>query len=189
MADEIIRSWATLSEMIKDRAKHNPMYAECVVDQISDVELMSLANRQTFVIDLSEKVKVIYNMAPKLKFSELKKMLTDDNVMYIVVIKEKMSGTNAKSADNLKNCQQFDIKELLFNVSRHTLVPVHEVITGEKIIDDILEKNMIKSRINLPWILKSDAMARYLDLAPGDIVKITRPSPSAGKTVLFRCCV
>jgi DNA-directed RNA polymerase subunit H (RpoH/RPB5) len=32
-------------------------------------------------------------------------------------------------------------------------------------------------------------IARVMGLAPGDIVKITRPSPSAGEYVSYRICV
>jgi DNA-directed RNA polymerase I, II, and III subunit RPABC1 len=52
-----------------------------------------------------------------------------------------------------------------------------------------MEKFMIKSKFQLPIILKTDAMAKYLGLKNGDIIKITRVSPTAGEYVVYRCCV
>ena len=42
---------------------------------------------------------------------------------------------------------------------------------------------------NLPVILRDDAMARYLGLRPGEVVRILRPSPTSGTYVSYRICV
>jgi DNA-directed RNA polymerase I, II, and III subunit RPABC1 len=54
---------------------------------------------------------------------------------------------------------------------------------------EFLRTNMIKSIGNLPLIrFHEDMVARIMGLLPGDIVKITRPSPSAGEYVSYRVC-
>jgi DNA-directed RNA polymerase subunit H (RpoH/RPB5) len=83
--------------------------------------------------------------------------------------------------------QIISLPQLLINIVQHRDVPHHEVITeNEK--KDLLEKYYIKQE-NLPVILRDDAMARYLGLRPGEVVKILRPSPTSGTYVSYRICV
>jgi DNA-directed RNA polymerase I, II, and III subunit RPABC1 len=101
-----------------------------------------------------------------------------------------MSQNNTKMMTGLKlNLQVFDIKLLQFNVSKHELVPKHEVVTDEDEIKRIVEQMCLKNKFQLPIILKADAMAHYLGLKNGDVVKITRVSPTSGEYVMYRCCV
>ena len=41
----------------------------------------------------------------------------------------------------------------------------------------------------LPLILKTDPIARWLYAKPGDILRISRPSETAGKYITYRHCV
>jgi DNA-directed RNA polymerase I, II, and III subunit RPABC1 len=123
---------------------------------------------------------------------ELKKLFEDSEPMdlYILVAKEKLSQNNSKMLTTLKvNLQIFDIKQLQFNISKHVLVPKHDIIRDEKEIKSIIERFSLKSKYQLPIILKTDAMAKYLGLKNGDIVRITRDSPTSGEYVIYRCCI
>ena len=65
-----------------------------------------------------------------------------------------------------------------------------KILSGEIPAHKILADNKIKSKANLPLIkYHEDMIARILALTPGDIVKITRPSPSAGEYISYRVCV
>lgn len=106
---------------------------------------------------------------------------------FIVVARERPA--QGKGADDAaRDVQLFPIKELLYNVSKHEMVPKHEPIRDEKTIQEILKRYRLKSKFQLPLILSSDPMARYLALKPGQLVRIVRPSPSAGTYTLYRCC-
>ena len=71
----------------------------------------------------------------------------------------------------------------------HVLVPKHELLPSSEHAK-FLADNKIKSKANLPLIkYHEDMIARILALMPGDIVKITRPSPSAGEYTSYRVCV
>ena len=83
----------------------------------------------------------------------------------------------------------FDAHTLVSNPLEHVLVPLHEVVPEEEHAD-LLKKYNMKTKLNLPVIrFHEDIIGRILGLVPGSIVKITRPSPSAGEYVLYRVCV
>lgn len=83
--------------------------------------------------------------------------------------------------------QIISIPQLLINIIDHRDVPKHEVM-DEKEKQELLEKYGIKAT-NIPIILRDDAMARYLGLTPGEVVRILRPSPTSGTYVSYRICV
>lgn len=71
-----------------------------------------------------------------------------------------------------------------FDIFKHILVPKHEILTGED-RDKILNNYRVKPH-QLPWILHTDPAAIAIGAVPGDIVKITRESPTAGKYTSYR---
>ncbi|MBU2560825.1 MAG: DNA-directed RNA polymerase subunit H [Nanoarchaeota archaeon] len=67
---------------------------------------------------------------------------------------------------------------------QHVLIPKHKKLS-EKEKKDLLDQ--YKITINeLPSILKSDPALAGMDLQAGDVVKVERNSPTAGKTVFYR---
>ncbi|MBW2997252.1 DNA-directed RNA polymerase subunit H [Candidatus Woesearchaeota archaeon] len=67
---------------------------------------------------------------------------------------------------------------------QHVLIPKHKKLS-EKEKKDLLETYHITIN-ELPAILKSDPALAGTDVDVGDIVKIERDSPTAGKTVFYR---
>lgn len=83
----------------------------------------------------------------------------------------------------------FDAHTLVSNPLEHILVPKHEQVPQSEHADLLKRLNCV-SKTNLPQIkFHEDIIGRILGLVPGDIVKITRPSPQAGSYVLYRLCV
>ena len=71
----------------------------------------------------------------------------------------------------------------------HVLQPKFEVVKKEDHAD-LLKKFYSKKATQFPMIrYHADMVARCLGVVPGDIVKIIRPSPSAGEYELYRTCV
>jgi DNA-directed RNA polymerase subunit H len=73
------------------------------------------------------------------------------------------------------------------DVSNHILVPKHEKCSEA-------EKKAVLKRYNvtiadLPKISIYDAAITDMNLAPGDVVKITRNSATAGKTIFYRVVI
>lgn len=84
--------------------------------------------------------------------------------------------------------QYFVYNELMYNPTKHVYVPLHEKLT-ESEIKILLETYQLKSKSQLPIIFRTDAIARWLGLKHGDVVRITRNNPSSGIYYFYRCCV
>jgi DNA-directed RNA polymerase subunit H len=83
----------------------------------------------------------------------------------------------------------FQSHSLVNNPQEHVLVPKHEIVDKDD-IPNLKKVLNIQSLSNLPFIrFHQDIQARILGAVPGDVIKITRPSPSAGVQVVYRVCV
>lgn len=71
-----------------------------------------------------------------------------------------------------------------FDITKHGLVPKHTLL-NEKEKKALLEKYNIVLQ-QLPKISFTDSAIQHLKPKPGDIIKITRASPTAGQTVYYR---
>ena len=75
----------------------------------------------------------------------------------------------------------------VIKITDHTYQPKHEILPRDK-GEEILKKYNAKPS-QLPYILMSDKGLEDLDVRPGDIIKITRRSPTAGQSVYYRYVV
>ena len=92
---------------------------------------------------------------------------------------------SAKVEARRKNIELISGNELpSFNIFKHKLVPKHEIISKEE-AEELLKKYRIKPW-KLPLIKASDPAAKMIGAKPGDILKITRKSPTAGKAITYR---
>lgn len=81
----------------------------------------------------------------------------------------------------------FTDEELLINVIDHYLVPKHIVLTDEEASQYLKEYKLDKE--NLMRIYTGDPIAKYYNIKPRQIVKIIRPSITAGEEIALRLCV
>jgi DNA-directed RNA polymerase subunit H (RpoH/RPB5) len=82
----------------------------------------------------------------------------------------------------------FQAHTIVNNPMEHVLQPKFEFLPRSEHAE-FLRANNIKSATNLPLIkFHEDIVARIMGLLPGDIVKIIRPSPSAGEYISYRIC-
>lgn len=70
------------------------------------------------------------------------------------------------------------------DITKHELVPKHELLTEEE-KEELLKRYGV-TITQLPRILISDPAIRGLNAKVGDIIKITRYSPTAGKSIYYR---
>jgi len=72
------------------------------------------------------------------------------------------------------------------DVSKHVLVPKHEIVSEEEKAQLI---KMYGSLKNFPRILSSDPQVKLLGAKPGDVIKIVRKSEVAGETIYYRVVI
>jgi DNA-directed RNA polymerase subunit H len=77
--------------------------------------------------------------------------------------------------------------ELNFNIFEHELVPKHEILV-EKEVNDLLEEYHIKP-YQLPYIRASDPAVKWIGAKPGDVLRITRKSLTAGESLIYKYVV
>jgi DNA-directed RNA polymerase subunit H len=70
------------------------------------------------------------------------------------------------------------------DIRRHVLVPKHEILPKSE-VDKLLERYKIQLH-QLPLIKSSDPAAQAIGAKPGDVLKITRKSQTAGVAVVYR---
>lgn len=186
--EDIYRSFNTIIEMLNDRGI---TISEGFDAGQIDSFISNQASKPGFEIVIGGKIRLIYCVANKFKMSDIKKFFENETEydLTIIIVREKISQNNMKQIGTLcNNVQVFLLKELQYNLTKHVLVPKHTVVP-EADIKAIMEKYSLKNRLQFPLILKTDPMARWLNLKSGDVVRITRPSPTSGFYESYRCCI
>lgn len=74
-----------------------------------------------------------------------------------------------------------------FNILKHGLVPKHEVLSEDELKALLERYNITKGQ--LPKILVNDPVVKKIKAKVGDVVRITRESKTAGKSVVYRVVV
>jgi len=149
----------------------------------------NISNTRTNHKKISSKVETIMKTINEDK--NIKKN-TEINIIFIVLdvitpsVKEVIKLLNKKYNIYM---QVFPIKQLMFNVTKHRIVPKHIRIKKLQNKSDFLQSLHIDNLDKLPKILDSDPVAMFIGLRPGEICKIIRPSQSAGIHNVYRYCI
>lgn len=190
---QVVRSWENVRKMLAYRD------AGAVWDDDGDDVISKMrSDGGTFSVVVRPDTAVVFHTA---QYSVKKTDIFDkagDAAHILVVVNTKGTSNSKPNMSTVKAVEHeasakgktvefWTLSETQYNVSEHALVPLHvKVPPGE--VDGLLRTLMVKNRYLLPAISSTDVMARYLLLRHGDVVRIERPSPTAGKTVFYRCC-
>jgi DNA-directed RNA polymerase subunit H len=74
-----------------------------------------------------------------------------------------------------------------FKVSTHFLIPRHELLTKEE--SQQVRERFHSSPSQFPYILVTDPIAKEVGAKPGDFVRISRKSETAGSSTYYRYVV
>ena len=140
----------------------------------------------------NEKIKIFYNTDLKIGINHIKQyiqILNTENIHKTLIIYSGNITTFAKQhIKSEKSCvlDFFHETELYKNITKHYLVPKHEVINQSQ-KKELLAYYNIQTK-NLPKILITDPISRYFGCKVGDIFKILRFDNNM-KTVSYRVVV
>ena len=108
---------------------------------------------------------------------------------HVIALKQymKMKESGEKERRKLR-VSFFSIEMLVINPLKHVLVPKHQIV-DPAYHKELMESLYVTSKSKFPEIkFHIDPIARCIGAVPGDIVKITRPSSSAGEAIIYRVC-
>jgi DNA-directed RNA polymerase subunit H (RpoH/RPB5) len=214
--NEAVKAWETVTEMLADRLEGQgdrpedggatgpdgiepPQGANVVrASGLGDVEIRGLVEEfPTFSIVVAPGFSVVFHTAHSTEKQEVFHAAetgapSGATPHVILVLRNKNTATvkslMGEASSRRVRMEIFSIQELQYNPARHVLVPKH-VQVPKSAEEGVLRTYSVGNRFQLPLILQGDVMARYLGLQHGDIVRIERPSPTAGVAVVYRACM
>ncbi|CAB3984624.1 DNA-directed RNA polymerases I, II, and III subunit RPABC1 [Paramuricea clavata] len=144
--------------------------------------------------DPSDKLFVFFPEDPKVGIKTIKTYCTrmqEESITRAIIVVQMGMTPSAKQAlvDMAPKyiLEHFMEAELLINITEHELVPEHVLMTPEE-KKELLTRYKLKEH-QLPRIQVGDPVARYFGLKRGQVVKIIRPSETAGRYITYRLVV
>ena len=189
MSFKISRAITTIAQMLADRGSPEPklsVLSEADIDELAEASTQGIVR-----VDAGSRDIIFFSH--KTKSSDIAKAASDTAEQRlgksILVTIEPLKKTQKAAAVAAfgPTHESFTITELSINISRHTLVPRHEIVPSDQ-VQSLPIISMVSSLSQLPLIKRSDAMAKYIGARPGDVVKVTRVCPTAGTQVAYRLC-
>ncbi|KZS92502.1 DNA-directed RNA polymerase RPB5 subunit [Sistotremastrum niveocremeum HHB9708] len=204
-SDEISRLWKvnrTIHELVEDRGfqvSEEEVHMDLATFKQTHCTASGELDRQTLNFftnsknDPNDHLFVFFSNERSVGVKTMRKLLgilEERSIQRgIIVFPETMTPSARKVI--VAMAQQFKLEEfaeadLLVNITHHTLVPQHSLLTPAQKAE-LLQKYRLKET-QLPRIQLADPVARYYGLRRGNVVKITRPSETAGRYASYRIC-
>lgn len=147
---------------------------------------ITLVNPNLIVIKIEE---------PKVGINSVKfvaSSIEDYNVNHAIVLYNNTITAFAKNSlqtllDEGKTIEFFLYNELVYNITKHTLVPQHTLLNNEEKRAVLRTYNVPEKKV--PYILKTDPVSRYYNAQPGQMFKIVRNSDVTYKSISYRIVV
>ena len=176
----------TILEMIVDRG-----YTIPEIEQITLEEFIIKYNNRNIDININDKIYVYFHndtksFSKKDLLSIMNKHIDNNNINIILLLRDKENSAITKelSKEIYKNVEIFLKKNMIFNPTKHVMVPKHILLTKEEEVELLFKYNATKGK--LPKMSKMDPIAKYYGMKNDQICKIIRKSPEVGETTYYR---
>jgi DNA-directed RNA polymerase subunit H (RpoH/RPB5) len=117
----------------------------------------------------------------------LYKIMKEKELDRAIVVTEGRYTHAVKLGAKKKNVELLPKSFPVFNIFEHALVPFHEILT-DKERAALLDQYKVKP-FQMPQIKSADPAVKAIGAKPGDVLRITRKSPTAGEHVTYRYVV
>ncbi|CAJ1959001.1 unnamed protein product [Sphenostylis stenocarpa] len=106
----------------------------------------------------------------------------------ILIVESQMTSFAKKELNHLPfKVEMIRIEDLFVNITKHVLQPKYEILSDEE-KKALLTKYKLDEK-QLPYMLKTDVIARYYAWEKGEVVKITHTGPMVDSHVTYRYVV
>ena len=195
---KLYRVWKTLNKMMEDRG----YIIEENYSQISYQDWLLKNNNKSTLNGIFYKkvgeniVRLYFEYLEGLKliandigsfFSKMKDAKADSGIIVISGILSSQAKQKLADINIELQVECFNISELMVNITEDAYVTKQILLSVDQ-SKKLMKRYRIKES-QLPKILHSDPVAKYLGLKRGDVVKIIRSSETAGKYVTYRITV
>jgi DNA-directed RNA polymerase I, II, and III subunit RPABC1 len=117
-------------------------------------------------------IRVYFVRGQKVGIDEIRSFAAEENkYSALIIIYDDDITPSAKVAKSRK-MQLFHINELAFNITKHVLVPEHQLLSSSE-ADAFFEKLRAKKE-DLPRILATDPVIKYYGWSVGRLVRVKR---------------
>jgi DNA-directed RNA polymerase subunit H len=122
---------------------------------------------------------------------DIEDVLTSNDDL-IIISKDKTNQTIKDLIEQLfikdkKFVNIYNFHDYLFNVLEHEMQPKFRILSEEEKQKIMKQYNIIKDK-EFPDISRFDPVSQAIGVRPGEVMEITRSSPTAVKSVYFRIC-
>ena len=104
----------------------------------------------------------------------------------ILILQEEPTKSLVKIANLFNSCEIFNINRLQINITKHSLVPKHSLIS-ETEVNELKQKYNLTSIHQLPVISRHDPIVRYYNFPYNRVCKIVRHSRTSVEHIYYRC--
>ena len=190
------KAFTTCLDIVKDRDYScDDLYSKLTVDEfkylISSDNLNIIGKNN----DLNKVIYIRFVTINKVRSALIKEIVTEiskevsDTINYeiILVLKSRPTSIIKKIEKEFSNLQIMYCKQLIYNITKHRLVPKHTKLKPEE-VNKLMNIYSISSKYQIPIILKHDPIARYYNFKSGDVLRIDTSLGSINSNYFnYRC--
>jgi len=213
--NKLVKSRGIILEMLKYRNYDVSEYTSFTNTEIEimykNMPIKILPDKQALDIivknDSDNTLYVKYLFNSKIKISNINTLILQMKKEYdmknedtvIIITKDKSYNKSSGSDDILEGqlealyqkekifTQAFWLDTLIINIIDHDIVPEHRIVS-EEAKQALLDRYDILSFNQLPLIMKTDPVAKFIGMKRGDVCEITLSSETSGKYKNYRYC-
>ncbi len=202
------RIYSTVYEMMKDRG-YDPLQPKLdkkkwisrYLGYLAEIEdhtsVFTIIDKMTLMFGMKKQRLLVYFHPLDSKLCQndmnyIHKLMTEKKVHRLVIVANNNATPKVSSVLGIlgHHAQLFRETELVFNVTKHQLVPIHERVS-EKEKKTILDEYSVlpdgKQHPELfPGIFTTDPIVKYHNFEAGDLIKVYRPRKDGFVDITFR---
>jgi DNA-directed RNA polymerase subunit H (RpoH/RPB5) len=200
--DHVYRSRITLLDILEERgydvARFRKFSPAEIVAAATSPHFEGLSFKTTKRDDVTQTIQVQYASYPKAQLLHaLQETMESEDpakfelivMMHAPVVDQHHDAARRLFLSGRHRISFFSFFHLVNNPLRHVLVPKHVIVPKDD-HEALMETYNLTSIAKFPMIrYHIDPIVRILGAIPGDILKITRPSPTSGTYDIYRVVV